>query len=102
MTKKYKNTMEQYIANHRVNEDGEIERRCTICEDWKPENTENFYMMNKSKPEKGYMSQCKECIRKKAIKYFNETEEAQQRSLDWKKTHRERSLGHMKKHYQDN
>jgi len=47
-----------YIASHRTNENGVVERKCSKCQEWKEEKN-NFYMMNKSKPEKGFHSKCK-------------------------------------------
>lgn len=54
---------EQWNKCHRINEDSIIERKCTTCNTWYPETIEHYYMMNKSKPQKGYMAQCKNCIK---------------------------------------
>jgi len=53
--------------NNRLSEDGVPEKRCTQCEEWKEETLDNFYMINKSTPERGLTPQCKECIKDKAI-----------------------------------
>lgn len=65
----YKGTKKQYIDNHRINTDGLIERRCTDCGEWKLEDTDNFYMMKKSEPERGFKSICKKCDGKRARKW---------------------------------
>lgn len=44
------------------------EKRCTKCGEWKPATTEDFYMRNKQKPEKGFNSECKECSIKASFK----------------------------------
>lgn len=61
------NTHEMYKLNHRINNQGIVERRCTICENWLEENYDNFYMINKKKPELGYSSGCKICLTAKSI-----------------------------------
>ena len=43
--------------------DGIIHKQCTKCEEWLPETVEYFYMRNKSKPERGFNSECKECTK---------------------------------------
>jgi len=55
------NTQQQYKENHRVNEDGVIERRCTACKDWKEENFENFYCVNKKVKVLRFTPECKIC-----------------------------------------
>lgn len=60
------------------------EKRCTICGEWKPENIEYFYMRNKSKPEKGFQSECKECGKARSLKNRNENiERARASYRDW-------------------
>lgn len=54
---------------HRINDKGIVERQCTQCGEWLEENTDNFYMMNKSKPELGFSSKCKICFRKDSVEY---------------------------------
>jgi hypothetical protein len=66
LAKKGVRTKRWYLY-HKENENGIVERFCTGCEKWMEENTENFYLMNKSNPEKGYSSQCKSCMSKSAF-----------------------------------
>ena len=47
------------------------ERKCTKCEGWFPETIDYFYMKNKSKPEKGFQPECKECTKKRSLDYIN-------------------------------
>lgn len=54
-------THQQWLKNHRVNEDGVIERLCSKCNIWKEESEDNFYLANKSKPEKGFSGECRIC-----------------------------------------
>lgn len=58
----------QWKIYHRVNENNIVERYCTQCKEWIEENTENFYLANKSYPERGYNSRCKKCNIKNNIK----------------------------------
>jgi len=57
------------------------ERKCSQCEEWFPETTGYFYLRNKSKPERGYQSECKECTikrsRNNAVKNKERTKEMQ-------------------------
>lgn len=68
---------------HRLNINNIVERFCIQCEEWKEENTDNFYMMNKSYPERGYQSKCKECIIKNNDK--NRTEKYDDYYRDYNK-----------------
>jgi hypothetical protein len=56
---------------HRTNVEGKIERLCSICKEWKIE-AENFYLRNKSKPEKGYNPECNKCcVKRSQQRYAN-------------------------------
>jgi len=59
-----------YYEIHKII-DGIVYRQCSQCNEWKIEN-EEFYLHNKSKPEKGYQSECKECSIKRSTKRQNE------------------------------
>jgi 5-methylcytosine-specific restriction endonuclease McrA len=61
-----------WLKNHRVNEDGIIERYCSSCETWIEENEELFYYKNKSKPEMGFSGECKECAKSRSLTNRNE------------------------------
>lgn len=67
MTKKYDNST-AWAKNHRINNNGVIERQCTNskCKKWLEENEENFYLKNKKNPEKGYSPECKICAVKRS------------------------------------
>lgn len=83
MRKTYTKTADIFFINIRDN-NGVKERRCTKCQEWKPETTEYFYMKNKSKPEKGFNSECKECAKKRSLKNRNENiERARASYCDW-------------------
>lgn len=71
-----------WYENHRET-DGVTERRCTACGEWHPETEEYFYLHNKSKPEKGFQSECKKCaiIRSQAIAAKLPPEEIEKRRL---------------------
>jgi len=45
----------------RKEEGGIIYKKCSDCGEWLPETTENFYMRNKKKQERGLTSKCKKC-----------------------------------------
>jgi hypothetical protein len=64
---KYTKTADVFFINSREI-DGVKEHRCTSCQEWKPETTEYYYLKNKSKPEKGFQSECKECCIKRSQK----------------------------------
>lgn len=56
-----------FINNREVN--GVKEHKCTQCGEWKPETEEYYYWKNKSKPEKGFKSECKECTKKNSYEF---------------------------------
>lgn len=45
------------------------EKQCTSCGEWLEENDQNFYYYNKSKFEKGLVSECKKCSILRSRKY---------------------------------
>ena len=51
----------QYIMNHRTNNEGVTERRCTKCQEWLVESYDNYYYKDKWNPEKGFTPECKPC-----------------------------------------
>jgi hypothetical protein len=56
----------KWYLSHRENENGIIERQCSKCKQWLEENTDNFYLHNKSKPEMGFIPECKKCTSKRS------------------------------------
>lgn len=58
----------KWLENHRVNEDGVIERLCSSCGNWIEESEQFFYYKNKSNKEKGFQGECKECGRVRSLK----------------------------------
>lgn len=59
---------EKYWVNRRLIND-KIEKRCDLCKEWFEETSYNFYYLNKSKPERGFSSDCKQCAKKRARKW---------------------------------
>jgi len=57
---------------------------CTICEEWKEETFDNFYMINKSKPELGLTPGCRVCLIDKARENRNNNIE---RARKWNADH---------------
>jgi len=74
MGSKYIKTNPIFFQNIRMT-NGIKERKCTKCQEWKPETTEYFYMRNKSKPEKGFGSECKICTRDRFQKWIENNPE---------------------------
>lgn len=52
--------------SHRINDNGEIERKCTKCSEWIIENNNNFYFRKPKIPEMGFVPKCIICFRKDA------------------------------------
>jgi hypothetical protein len=83
-------THKQYIINHRINDNGLLERKCTLCEEWLVENLINFYLVNKSKPELGFTPRCRKCTIKKSHLYqVDHEKESKKIKIDWYKEHKE-------------
>lgn len=59
--------LEKYWSIRKI-EDETIKKKCSCCGDYKPETYEFFYYKNKSKPEKGFISECKICSDKRSLK----------------------------------
>lgn len=60
MTREERKQYNFWLTRREVN--GVIEKQCSICRDWKEETLDNFYLMNKSKPELGYSASCRKCL----------------------------------------
>lgn len=78
---------EQY---HKINNNGDVERKCTTCEEWKLEIEENFYLMNKKIPNK-FHAECRECHKERSK--INGNNNKQRRSAyfkEWHKRNKER------------
>lgn len=72
---KYTKKAKRFFENTRER-NGIKERKCSKCNKWKPETIEFFYMMNKSKPEKGFQAECIVCARERSkIRQRNKKEE---------------------------
>jgi len=82
LAKKYDNS-KAWAKNHRINENGVVERRCSNskCNQWLEENEDNFYLHNKNKPEKGYSSECKRCAIKRSQAIAEKIPEEKQEQL---------------------
>lgn len=63
-----------WYTNHKEI-DGIIYKYCSNCKRWLPENDEYFYLVNKSKPEKGFNAACKECTKKASHKWNKDNPE---------------------------
>lgn len=95
-----KRTKQQYIDNHRTKENGEIERRCSACHEWKIENTKNFYLKKKSEPEKGFLAECKSCLSKRAYKNESKDKEfAKEVKHQYYENNKEKRLSDFKNRY---
>lgn len=79
MAKKGQRTIKWYY-NHRENGNGVVERQCSKCKEWLEENTDNYYLHNKSKPELGYNSECKRCAIKRSDAIQKKNPERTQRT----------------------
>lgn len=61
---------QQWLENHRINDDNVIERFCNKCKQWKIEDADNYFLKNKTKPELGYLPECIICCRIRAKNYY--------------------------------
>jgi len=78
---KYTKTSPKFFENIREIY-GVKERRCSKCQEWFPETTEYYYMRNKSKPERGFQSECKKCSIKRSDKIQKDNPERTKRYKD--------------------
>lgn len=58
-----------YWLTRRLNINNIIEKKCTVCKEWKEENIENYYFINKSKLELGLTPACRICTSLKTQKW---------------------------------
>lgn len=74
----------------RNNNDGEIEKQCTECKEWKIENQENFYLHNKQKPELGFTPGCRECNKKRSVEYrHRDIEKTREKDSEYYHSHKD-------------
>ncbi len=104
-----KGTKYKYEDYHRINDNGELEKKCTLHNEffpteseWIPCTTEYFYKNNKNIQD-GLHPQCKLCSRIKALQYRAENYEEQlQKILEYDKTNRDKRKKRMVTYYQNN
>ena len=97
--RKYNNT-KAWNKNHRFNDEGMIERKCTNCGEWKLENGNNFYLHNKTKPEKGYSSECIVCACQRSIRdRHKDLEKTREKDREQYYKRRETELPRMRQDY---
>lgn len=84
------NKEERYWLKHRINDNGILEKQCSKCNQWYPETNEYFYMVNKSKPELGFVAQCIYCCRNYAQKWYTNLpqERKDKYNNEWNATHK--------------
>ena len=83
--------------------DGIKERKCSNCQEWFPETIEYYYMRNKSKPERGYQSECKKCSIEKSKTYVeNNYEIAYKRKRRWHVEHKIITASYSREYYKNN
>lgn len=85
---KYTKKADRFFINFREN-NGVKEKRCSICKNWLPETEEYYYMLSKSKPEKGFKSECKKCAIERAKIIQNNRNETERKE-------------YFKKYYENN
>lgn len=94
------------------------QKRCTKCGEWLDETSGNFYMVNKSKPEKGYVSACKKCSIKDGqgyvqrhyedhIKYvhkrYSEFKDVDlKRKQEWYQNNKDKCLEYAQRYFENN
>lgn len=69
---------EKYFLNHKII-DNITYKKCSKCNKWFPENTDNFYLMNKSIPERGYAGRCKKCSSQDRLEFRYQDKEHYER-----------------------
>lgn len=81
--------------------DGVIYRKCSQCQEWKVES-EEFYLRNKSKPEKGYKAECKSCTIKRSYKnILDNRERFQSYYKNWHQENKESHNANKKRWHQE-
>lgn len=97
-----KRAKEKYDKVHRVTEDGEIEKLCPICQQWKSCTKEYFYV-NKSNKSDGLCPNCKKCDLKDQKEYqLKYVKEQKVRHRKWHIKNKESEIEKKKQYYYDN
>jgi len=65
LTRNERKEYNYWLTRRKIN--NTIEKRCSVCQVWKEESINNYYMVNKSKPELGYTPACRICLTDKSI-----------------------------------
>lgn len=77
-----------YEENHKIENDIEY-KLCSICNEWFPMNNLYFYRNNKNKRD-GYHPYCKECTKRKSIKWEKDNPEKHKRNYTRRNRHSEK------------
>lgn len=116
MTREERKQYNYWLNRREIN--GKIEKRCSMCEKWKEDVIDNFYMINKSRPESGLTPACRICITAKSIAhrllnversrqsirdhYYKNKETYNTRAKSYKKDHREKIISDYKEWIKNN
>lgn len=82
----------RYNKIHRINKNGQLEKKCSVCEEWLLSDTEHFYK-NKNGTLDGLTPRCRECAKKEQNQYRVEhIEEQKIRHRKWHIKNRESEI----------
>jgi len=88
LTREERKQYNYWLNRREIN--GKIEKRCSMCEKWKEDVIDNFYMINKSRPESGLTPACRICLTDKAIAHrLLNVEKARKSIRDYYHTHKD-------------
>ncbi len=75
---------------------GKLEKQCSVCQQWKEETIENYYLMNKSKPELGYTASCRKCATDKSIeRRYEDIEQTRKNDLRYYYDNKDKCFARM-------
>jgi hypothetical protein len=93
----------KWYESHRVNENEVIERKCSGCGEWMEENDINYYLKNKSHPEKGFSPECRPCSSKRTqANTAKKHDEVVAYISEYNKIHADEQRKRRRKHYEEN
>lgn len=99
---KYTKNSIKFFENTRI-QNGVKERRCSVCQEWKPETIEYYYLHNKKKPERGFTAECKKCASKRSQEYMKKNYDKMFNYIvEWQQDNRDKTLSYMREFYQNN
>jgi len=95
LTREERNKYNYWLIRRIIN--GIVEKQCSQCKEWKEDNLNNFYMINKKKPNLGFTPRCRKCGTKASVdRYAKSPERMKEYAITYRAEHIDKCISDIK------